>query len=113
MSSAAQLPDHLLTATRTLIAIRDWINDVNKSEEVQVEVNSDQLSFLGSVKDGVALCKLVAKLKGRYVMFNKNPRGIDFMEQENISTFLQVCIHLDENLFTIHLCDRLIGSCKW
>ena len=81
-----------LNDTNTLSAVCEWINQTNKSEEVVVHKDAPVVSFLKSLKDGVALCKLVAKLKGRFLAFNKNPRGIEFMEQENFDTFITVGI---------------------
>ena len=90
MSSCLQ--DSILSQTLTLQSITDWINETNKSEEVSLGSDSSFISFLKSLKDGVALCKLVSKLKGRFIMFNKNPRNMEFMEQENFETFIKVCI---------------------
>ncbi|KAF0980980.1 hypothetical protein FDP41_012768 [Naegleria fowleri] len=87
MSSCLQ--DSILSQTLTLQSITDWINETNKSEEVSLGSDSSFISFLKSLKDGVALCKLVSKLKGRFIMFNKNPRNMEFMEQENFETFIK------------------------
>ncbi|KAG2382437.1 hypothetical protein C9374_005639 [Naegleria lovaniensis] len=88
------LPDSILTQTLTLQSVADWINETNKSEEVSLGQDSSLISFLKSLKDGIALCKLVGKLKGRFIMFNKNPRGIEFMEQENFETFVKEATQL-------------------
>ena len=90
MSLVDKLSDDIIKSSQTLVSLRDWINETNKSEEVSIDLESNPLStFLTSLKDGIALCKLITKLKGRFLMFNKNPRGMEFMEQENCETFLK------------------------
>ena len=95
----SKLSDDCLKSSPTLIALRDWINETNKSEEVSINLESPTpiSTFFSSFKDGVALCKLITKLKGRFVMFNKNPRGMEFMEQENCETFLKEIVSFQDN----------------
>eukprot|EP01080_Neovahlkampfia_damariscottae_P004149 gene4149-7459_t len=61
--------------------IKKWIEKVTKKKFE----NGDD--FVSSLKDGVLLCELSAKIKGRFVAYNKNPRGLDWMENENVVTF--------------------------
>jgi len=57
-----------------LEALETWIQKVTK-------IQFKQKRFLDNLRDGVVLCVLVSKIKGKKVMYNRNPRGLDFMEK--------------------------------
>ncbi|KAL0476555.1 gxcB [Acrasis kona] len=74
-----------------IAAIEDWINNVTKVKPFEDRQHGTYLDFFASLKDGVRLCSLLAKVKGKAIIFNRNPRGIDFMEKENIDNFSKGC----------------------
>jgi hypothetical protein len=60
--------------------VKEWIQNVTKRKFPEDD-------FMKSLKDGCLLCELVTKVKCRFVAYNKNPRGIDWMEKVFILNF--------------------------
>jgi hypothetical protein len=61
--------------------VRNWIEDLSKQSFVSEDL-------FDSLLDGVQLCKVVAKLKGKFVSFNRNPKNQE-EEIENFTTFTE------------------------
>ncbi|KAL9653033.1 hypothetical protein ABK040_015547 [Willaertia magna] len=97
----------------TLTLIKDWINDTNKSEEVTIVSDTNEYAkcFFSSLKDGLALCKLISKIKGRFLLHNKNCRDIKELEIENLETFCKEALLLiSASNQSIEFINRLKGK---
>jgi ribosomal protein L24E len=53
--------------------LQKWVENVTKRTFTG--------GFSESLKDGTILCELISKIKARFVSYNKNPRGIEWMEK--------------------------------
>jgi hypothetical protein len=63
--------------------VQNWIEKITETK-----FNKD-LDFITNLKNGCILCELISKIKGKYIIYNRNPRNSKIMERENIETFLK------------------------
>lgn len=55
--------------------LQKWLEDVSKQ---QFDSKKD---FMGNLSDGIILCKVLAKARGKFVMFNRRPNGDAALEK--------------------------------
>lgn len=73
-------------------SLQSLMTDLSKLQAWLEAVSKKQFSkpnFMESVKDGCILCEVVSKVKGKFLSYNKNPRGMDWMEKENLASFIK------------------------
>jgi class 3 adenylate cyclase/ribosomal protein L24E len=71
-------------SSKEISLLQKWIEQVTSTTFIGED-------FIDSLKDGTILCELCHKVKGRFIAYNKNPRGLDWMEKENVITFSTQC----------------------
>jgi hypothetical protein len=57
--------------------LQNWLEEIAKQK-----FDSDK-DFLANLSDGIILCKVLAKARGKFVMFNRSPKGNKTLEKVN------------------------------
>eukprot|EP01080_Neovahlkampfia_damariscottae_P010436 gene10436-2958_t len=72
--------------------LQKWLEAVSK------QPFDSKKDFVGNLSDGIILCKVLAKARGKFVMFNRRPNGDSALEQENIQNFEESFKSSGENI---------------